>query len=171
MEAVFVCTDRVLAADGACFEAFFGDEKLLKGVFRRCKGEWEVECRGGDEGEIAWMAAVEICVAGENGSLMVGRVEMGAKRGRRRGFCLKLEEIPEESDGCDCCCCGGGDDDEGREMVRSDGEDLKEMGREDCEMEMEGVRWAVDVGIWVMCLGVGFLVSRASFGFPKKRLF
>lgn len=171
MEAVFVCTDRVLAADGACFEAFFGDEKLLKGVFRRCKGEWEVECRGGDEGEIAWVAAVEICVAGENGSLMVGRVEMGAKRGRRRGFCLKLEEIPEESDGCDCCCCGGGDDDEGREMVRSDGEDLKEMGREDCEMEMEGVRWAVDVGIWVMCLGVGFLVSRASFGFPKKRLF
>ncbi|KAM0935132.1 hypothetical protein DsansV1_C29g0208551 [Dioscorea sansibarensis] len=170
MEAVFASTDRVLAADGACFEAFFGDEKLLKGVFRRCKCEWEVECKGGDEGEIAGVAAVEIGVAGANGSVMVGRVEMGAKRGRRRGFCSKLEEIPEESDGCDCCW-GGGDDDEGREMVGSDGEDLKEMDREDCEMEIEGVRWAVDVGIWVMCLGVGFLVSRASFGFRKKRLF
>lgn len=35
---------------------------------------------------------------------------------------------------------------------------MEEIG----EVEMEGVRWAVDVGIWVVCLGVGFLVSKAS---------
>ncbi|KAJ0971088.1 hypothetical protein J5N97_019047 [Dioscorea zingiberensis] len=167
-EAVFVSTDRVLVSDGARFETLLGDEKLLKGVFRRCEGEWEMECRGGEEGEVAGVAAVEIRVAGENGAMMAERVEMGAKP-RRRWFCSRLEEIPEETDGCDCCCCGG-EDDEGWEMVESDGEDLKEMDGVDCGVEVEGVRWAVDVGIWVMCLGVGFLVSRASSGLRRKRL-
>nr|GEZ19632.1 NADP-specific glutamate dehydrogenase [Tanacetum cinerariifolium] len=86
------------------------------------------------------------------------------RRKRRRCFEGLLEEIPEQmSEGdeveeeCCCCCdCGGG----GGDAV--------------VEADVEGVRWAVDVGIWVMCLGVGvgYLVSKASSkSLRRRRLF
>ncbi|KAL9166948.1 hypothetical protein ABFS82_05G063800 [Erythranthe guttata] len=85
------------------------------------------------------------------------------RRRRRRGGCCELEEIPEEregeigSDACWCCDCGGGGGEE--EMDGGDGGVV--------EAEMEAVRWAVDVGIWVVCIGVGYLVTKAS---SSKRL-
>uniref|UniRef100_A0A6V7QTZ7 Uncharacterized protein n=1 Tax=Ananas comosus var. bracteatus TaxID=296719 RepID=A0A6V7QTZ7_ANACO len=163
-----------------------GEEKLVSGVFRRAGGGgpgWRTECRGCEEA-----VAAEVWVVGESGAVLRERVEIAAKeKGSRRrrttlglGFRSKLEEIPEESDGCK----GGADDqeeEEGRrsdsEVVGSDGWDRREEegiegGDWGLEMEMEGVRWAVDVGIWMVCLGVGLLVSRASArSFSRKRLF
>ncbi|KAJ6705358.1 putative proteinDP-SPECIFIC GLUTAMATE DEHYDROGENASE [Salix purpurea] len=55
---------------------------------------------------------------------------------------------------------------DGDERGMDGGEGEGEGGwRPDCEkveMELEGVRWAIDVGVWVMCLGVGYMVARAS---------
>uniref|UniRef100_A0A6V7QVB8 Uncharacterized protein n=1 Tax=Ananas comosus var. bracteatus TaxID=296719 RepID=A0A6V7QVB8_ANACO len=179
-------TDRVRLGDGARFEAYAGEEKVVSGVFRRAGGGgpgWRTECWGCEEA-----VAAEVWVVGESGAVLRERVEIAAEeKGRRRrrttlglGFRSKLEEIPEESDGCK----GGADDqeeEEGRrsdsEVVGSDGWDRREEegmegGDWGMEMEMEGVRWAVDVGIWVVCLGVGLLVSRASArSFSRKRLF
>ncbi|XP_020094033.1 uncharacterized protein LOC109714043 [Ananas comosus] len=184
---LFASTDRVRLGDGARFEAYAGEEKVVSGVFRLAGGGgpgWRTECRGCEEA-----VAAEVWVVGESGAVLRERVEIAAEeKGRRRrrttlglGFRSKLEEIPEESDGCK----GGADDqeeeEEGRrsdsEVVGSDGWDRREEegiegGDRGLEMEMEGVRWAVDVGIWVVCLGVGLLVSRASArSFSRKRLF
>lgn len=113
----------------------------------------------------------EIFVAAENGG--VTRETVVAKR---RRFCRKfevaLEDIPEERE-CDvvekeegldvagCCCCD-------EVESRSDGGDEVDFDQV-MEREMEGVRWAVDVGIWVVCLGVGLLVSRASARNLRRR--
>jgi hypothetical protein len=86
------------------------------------------------------------------------------RRKKSRRGCDRLEVIPEEREVVEdepdggCCCSDG----EGR---RTYGGDLEEWCGPDCEkveMELEGVRWAIDVGVWVVCLGVGFMVSRAS---------
>ncbi|KAK3018824.1 hypothetical protein RJ639_003452 [Escallonia herrerae] len=161
--------ERVRASEGVRFEVLLGDEKVLKGVFRKDgRDEWQVGCGCGLDSEVAGLkvAEAEVCVAAEGGLEMRERVEMVVNRRRRRRrrsrWCF-LEEIPEEreveaeaemeSDGCWCCC--------GEEGM--DGGDGKEGEEEEMGTEMEGVSLAVDVGIWVMCLGVGYLVSKASF--------
>ncbi|KAK2981916.1 hypothetical protein RJ640_019136 [Escallonia rubra] len=167
-EVLYVSRERVRASEGVRFEVLLGDEKVLKGVFRKDgRDEWKVECGGGLESEVVGLkvAEAEVCVAAEGGLEVRERVEMVVKRRRRRRrrksrWCV-LEEIPEEveaeaeveSDGW-CCCCG----EEGM-----DGGDGKEGEEEEMGTDMEGVSLAVDVGIWVMCLGVGYLVSRGSF--------
>ncbi|KAF5729782.1 hypothetical protein HS088_TW20G00146 [Tripterygium wilfordii] len=159
-EAIYGNRERVRAGDGIRFEVYLREEKVLKGVFRRVEeDEWRMECTCGLEREISDVAAAEACVAVEGKSAMRERVEMAVKRKRKcsnqRGF---LEDIPEgreiddESDG-QCCCCSFGDG-------KTDGGDSKE--KVDLDLDMEGVRWAVDVGIWVVSLGVGYLVSKAS---------
>ncbi|WOL10053.1 hypothetical protein Cni_G18807 [Canna indica] len=175
-EAVFASTDRVRAGEGVRFDAYVGEEKVLRGVFRRGNGGWDMELRCAAEREEVGVAAAEAWVQGEKGVSIGRRVEVaaaaqeeGRRRRRRKGFCLRLEEIPEEREGCDCLCCEGGEEEmeEGWEIVGSEGGHSKEWGGKgmngkDFELEMEGVKWAVDVGIWVMCLGVGLLVSKAS---------
>ncbi|GKC05641.1 mitochondrial proton/calcium exchanger protein-like protein isoform X1 [Tanacetum coccineum] len=92
--------------------------------------------------------------------------------GRNKVAAFKLlEEIPEqmsegEEEVEECCCCfecGGGGG--GGDKVVDYG------GDEAVEADVEGVRWAVDVGIWVMCLGVGvgYLVSKASSKSLRRR--
>ncbi|CAL9113484.1 unnamed protein product [Musa acuminata var. zebrina] len=185
--AVFASTDRVRAGEGVRFEAYVGEEKVVRGVFRRRGGVWGMECRCAAEGDAAAVAAAEVWVVGEKGVSMGQRVEVAAaleeerrKRRRRRGFCSRLEEIPEESDGCDGLCCEGGEEEEeeeegGWELEGSDDDVRKQAGGkgmegEDVALEMEGVRWGVDLGIWVMCLGVGMLVSAASNRKLRKNL-
>ncbi|EHA8592400.1 hypothetical protein COCNU_contig69484922G000010 [Cocos nucifera] len=169
-EVVYASTDRVWAGEGLRFEAYVGAEKALKGVFRRVGGVgcWRMECRWAAEAEMG-VATAEVWVAGEKGVIMREKVEMGSpavgesrrRRRKRMEFCTKLEQIPEEMDGCDCFDC---EEIEGWEVVGSDGEESEE--REGMKggdgLEMEGVKWAVDLGIWVVCLGVGLLVSTAS---------
>ncbi|XP_074586078.1 uncharacterized protein LOC141841783 [Curcuma longa] len=169
-EAVFSSADRVMAGDGVRFEVYIGEEKALGGVFRRGDGGWEMELRCSREGD-AGVAAADVWVVGEKGLSMRQRVVGGSRRGRRKGLCLRLEEIPEEEEGCPCLCCKEEEEEEeeeesGWEIVGSEEGDSKE---EDVELGLEGVRWAVDVGIWVMCLGMGLLVSRSSYRSLRRK--
>lgn len=146
-------------------------EKVLKGSFRKDENdEWTMDCKSALESELVGGEApeAEVFVALEGHVPMNEKVKMAVKRKKRnRGFLQGLEEIPEgrevatETDSCSCCCSCG------ETESGSDGGDCEEVCEEDEEkMHMEGVRWAVEVGIWVMCLGVGLLVSKAS----SKRL-
>lgn len=166
-EAVFGSRELVRVSEGVRFEVYMGEDKVLKGIFRKDGDqEWKLECKCGLEGDIvgADVSEVEVCVAVEGKIAMSERVTMVVKRKRNRRRFNGLEEIPEvreadpeiESDGCICCHCGFeiGDECEG---------DLEK------DVDVEGVRWAVDVGIWVVCLGVGFLVSKASVKSLRRR--
>lgn len=154
-KVVYGSRDRVKVSEGVRFEVYVKEEKVVKGGFRKGgSGEWRMECRCGLEGE-GVVREVEVVVGAEEG-LMKEKVEMVVRRKRR---CFEgLEEIPEqeseEEEEVECCCCECGGD------VKEDG---------GCEVEVEGVRWAVDVGIWVVCLGVGYLVSKASSKSVRRR--
>ncbi|CAK7335838.1 unnamed protein product [Dovyalis caffra] len=160
-EVVFGSRERVRVGEGVRFEVYLREERVLEGSFRRDADleKWKLECScGGDVGEVR---AEEVCVAVEGDVTLVEKV-VKRKKKSRRGF-DRLEVIPEErevvedeSDGGCCCDCDG---------WGMYGGDMEEGCGPDCEkveMEMKSVRWAVDVGVWVMCLGVGFMVSRAS---------
>ncbi|KAI3501496.1 hypothetical protein L1887_29367 [Cichorium endivia] len=166
--------EKVRVSEGARFEVYLREEKVVKGGFRKDEeGEWKMECRCGLEGEMAVeVKNVEVCVAAEGeGEVEVMREKVEMVVRRKRGRCFKgLEEIPEQqSEGEEveeycCCCCDCVGEDKDSEEYDGDGE---------VEAEVEGVKWAVDVGIWVMCLGVGvgYLVSKASSkNFRRRRL-
>ncbi|KAK9275020.1 hypothetical protein L1049_022278 [Liquidambar formosana] len=178
-DVIFGSRERVSAGEGVRFEVYLGEEKALKGIFRKDEEEeWNMECRCALEEDMVAVEVTkaEVCVAVEGHVVMSEKVEMVVKRRKkaRKGF-LGLEEIPEEreveseSEGGCCCLCGEverGSDGGDYEEESGDDKDGEEM---EMEMEMEGVRWAVDVGIWVMCLGVGYLVSKASSKSLRRR--
>ncbi|KAL6579217.1 hypothetical protein OROMI_009433 [Orobanche minor] len=145
---------------GKSFEIYVGDVKVLKGGFSKDEGEnWKMDCKcalSTNDVVVEGMKDAEVSVAADGTAVMTEKVEMVAMpmRRRRRRSC-ELEEIPEEregefgSDACWCRDCGG----------------EEQMVSEYCDMdegEMEGVRWALDLGIWVVCFGVSYLVHRAS---------
>ncbi|KAL3499085.1 hypothetical protein ACH5RR_041817 [Cinchona calisaya] len=163
--AIYGSRERLRVSEGSRFEVYASDGKVLKGIFRKDEGEnWKMDCMSsqleGDYGGglIHFLREADVCVE-VDGHVAVMRENVRKKKGR----CLEgwLEEIPEErefeSDGGCCCCC---DCDEKVGGMMDGG---------DCEMDA-AVRWAVDVGIWVMCLGVGYLVSKAScMKFSRQR--
>ncbi|GKB18613.1 hypothetical protein Tco_0852536, partial [Tanacetum coccineum] len=168
-DVVYGSRDKVKVSEGVRFEVYLREDKVVKGSFRKDEGgEWKMECKCGLEMENGDVRDVEVCVVLDDDVALKQTVEMVVKR-RKRGRCFEglLEEIPEQmSEGveveeeCCCCCeCGGGGG----------------GGDEVVEADVEGVRWAVDVGIWVMCLGVGvgYLVSKASSKslIRRRRLF
>jgi hypothetical protein len=157
---MFGSRERVRVNEGVRFEVYLREERVLEGSFRREADteKWKLECCGGG----SEVRAVEVCVAVEGHVALVKKVV--ERRNKSRRGCDRLEVIPEEREVVEdepdggCCCSDG----EGR---RTYGGDLEEWCGPDCEkveMELEGVRWAIDVGVWVVCLGVGFMVSRAS---------
>ncbi|KAK4421465.1 hypothetical protein Salat_2097100 [Sesamum alatum] len=171
--AVYVSREKVAVCEGVRFEIYAGDVKVLKGIFRKDEGEnWKIDCKlddfveGVDDAEVFVSPEGPVAVMSEKVE-MVADLLRRRRQQRRRRKCCELEEIPEEreeggygSDVCRCCECSGEEEIEG-----GDCEMEVEM-----EMEMEGMKGAVDVGIWVVCLGVGtvgYLVSRA---FSSKRL-
>lgn len=169
--------ERVRVSEGLRFEIYASDAKVVKGTIRKEEeGEnWKLEYCELRQVEEELFSEADVCVEVEGrAGVMHEKVEI-VSRGdkRRRSKCL-LEEIPEqrelelegeeeeeEEGGC-CSCCGG--DDKGEWRVQVDGGGGGDDGKmeEIVEVEMEGVRWAVDVGIWVVCLGVGLLASKAS---------
>ncbi|KAG7546373.1 hypothetical protein ISN44_As12g017430 [Arabidopsis suecica] len=160
-DVIYGSRERVRVWEGIRFEVYMSEERVIKGIFRKEEvDKWKLEC----ECEMEEEGAAEVVVAAEG---HVATATMARKHRRRRkqrvGFeCL--EEIPEEreegreSDGgvCFCTCSGGGESDDG------EGEWEEVEWTAEMESETEGMGWAVDLGIWVMCLGVGYLVSKAS---------
>ncbi|KAH0459241.1 hypothetical protein IEQ34_012055 [Dendrobium chrysotoxum] len=139
-EVVYASTDQVFASDGQRFEVNFGGEKSLKGIFQR-DVRWVLECE-----LIGLNMLMQISVVIDQGVLIRERVKL-----RRNRFCQKLSVIQE-------------DDEE--EMVESNY--LKhEHGIDDGnEVGNKGVSWAINIGILVASLGVGFFIFRA----PLKSL-
>lgn len=146
----------------------------MKGIFRKNEEDlWRLDCKCSMERELG-ISEAEVGVAGERCGVVRERVEMQARR--RNGWgCFGLEEIPEEREvdfdvyDCDCGDCGeremrsdGEGEGEDSEAEERNGTVEMEEEEEEEELGMEGVRWAVDLGIWVICLGVGILVSKAS---------
>ncbi|XP_013599321.1 PREDICTED: uncharacterized protein LOC106307030 [Brassica oleracea var. oleracea] len=155
-EAIYGCREPVRVWEGIRFEVYMSEERVVKGIFRKEDGDkWKIECECEME-----EGAAEVVVAAE-GHVATSTMARKHRRRRRRKQFECLEEIPEEreegreSDDSVCfCTCSGGESEEGEwESV----EWTAEM-----ESEAEGMGWAVDLGIWVMCLGVGYLVSKAS---------
>lgn len=164
-KVVYGSRERVKVSEGVRFEVYVKEEKVVKGGFRKDGGGgWRMECRCGLEGEGGGVVVkeVEVVVAAEEEEegVMREKVEMVVRRRKRRCF-VGLEEIPEQESEeevvGECCCC---------ECAGGGGEEEEDGG---CEVEVEGVRWAVDVGIWVVCLGVGYLVSKASSKSVRRR--
>ncbi|KFK28975.1 hypothetical protein AALP_AA7G072400 [Arabis alpina] len=154
-DVIYGSREPVRVWEGIRFEVYMSEERVVKGIFRKEEegDKWKLEC----ECEMEEEGAAEVVVGAEG---HVATSTMARRHRRRRKHFECLEEIPEEreegveSDGGFCTCSGGESDDGGEwETV----EWTAEM-----EAETEGMGWAVDLGIWVMCLGVGYLVSKAA---------
>ncbi|KAL2907014.1 tRNA pseudouridine synthase D [Bienertia sinuspersici] len=177
-DVVFASNEEICARDGVVFEVHLGENRLLHGVLRRRDdGVLTMDCKS-VLSKNCGVKEAEICVTAENGVVLKEKVEVVVKKRNKRRLCRKfevaLQEIPEEresdvaaaeaeeegSGGVCCCCCDEGDDD-----------DLTVEMQLEMEKEIEGVKWAVDVGIWAVCLGVGFFVSRASARNLRRRRF
>ncbi|KAL6543980.1 hypothetical protein OROGR_010477 [Orobanche gracilis] len=159
--------ERVAVCEGARFEIYVGDVKVLKGVFRKDEGEnWKMDCKcalSTNDVVVEAMKDAEVSVEADGTAVMTEKVEMTAMRRRRRRRSCELEEIPEEREGefgSDACWCRD-----------CDGEEQMDGGycERDVGGEMEGVSWALDLGIWVVCFGVGYLVHRRASSMKLRR--
>uniref|UniRef100_A0A0E0GFZ3 Uncharacterized protein n=1 Tax=Oryza nivara TaxID=4536 RepID=A0A0E0GFZ3_ORYNI len=157
--AAYASADRVCVAEGARFEVYAaGKDLVADGVFSRRRGGgggWRVECRRA----AAAAAVAEVVVLEEGGALMRATAKASA-RGLGCGG-TRLEGIPEEGWGCDCECGTCGDDE--WEVVGDDGE------LDTPEMEAETLTWALEMGAWAVCVGVGLLATARRF--RRKRAF
>jgi len=126
---------------------------------------WRVECRRAPVSASASVCVAEVVVLAEGGVLMRDKAR-AAGRGRMRCGATRLEGIPEEATDlggwgrCECGACG----DDGWEVVgdaSDDGEPWKHEEEE--EVKMETVRWAMEMGVWAVCLGVGLLATARRF--------
>ncbi|KAI3912412.1 hypothetical protein MKW92_015999 [Papaver armeniacum] len=176
-EVIYASREKVRVSEGVRFEVYSREDKILKGVYRKdIYDDWKLESKCVLENDPSGfkISEAEIFVSGDGDVSINEKIEIVIKRRRKNNNkrrCFKvLEEIPEdreegeekenESDGSCCCCCGGD------EMIGSDSDDGDRS--EKSETDDEGT-WAVDVGIWVMCLGVGYLVSKASSRTLRRR--
>ncbi|CAN6321763.1 unnamed protein product [Urochloa humidicola] len=176
----YASADRVAAAEGARFEVYAGKEMAAEGVFFRRRridsihgSDWRVECRRTAPGTQVAVAVAEVVVLAEGGVLMRDRARAASRRGMGLGCgATRLEGIPEEATdfgwGCHCGDCGGGDE---WEVVGEDSDDGEaETWKEEEEgVEAETVRWAMEMGVWAVCLGVGLLATARRF--RRKRAF
>lgn len=160
----YASADHVAAAEGARFEVYAGKEMAAEGVFRRRGGRaeegagWRVECRRASAPAAA--AVAEVIVLAEGGVLMRDRARAAVSRRGMGCGATRLEGIPEEATdvgwGCQCGSCG----EEEWEVVGGESDD--EAWKEE-EVEVETVRWAMEMGVWAVCLGVGLLATARRF--------
>lgn len=157
---IYGSRDRVKVSEGVKFEILMAHLKVIKGIFMNLDNRWRIDCKCALENDDLHVKGAEVCVTAAD-QLITEKVEMSVRK-RRRSCFQKLEEIPEqrevendelEFDESTCCCS------------ECEGEE------EYSNTAAEGVGWAVDVGIWVMCLGVGvgYLVSRAASSKSLRR--
>ncbi|CAM0870936.1 unnamed protein product [Alopecurus aequalis] len=164
----YASADRVSAADGARFEVFAGKELAAEGVFVRREGRaggWRVECRKPVGSPVA-----EVVVLAEGGVLVRARARASAAR--RVGCLTKLEGIPEEEASWGPCQCGACEE-EWEVVGDSDsdggsGDEWKEHEEE--AVEVETMRWALEMGAWAVCVGVGLLATARRFSRKRAAL-
>ncbi|KAI3992111.1 hypothetical protein MKX01_015002 [Papaver californicum] len=161
-EVIYASREKVIVSEGVRFEVYSREDKILKGIYRK---DIYSKCLLEDDPSGFKILEAEIFVTGD------GNVSINEKIETKRCFKV-LEVIPEDreegeekeenesDDGSCCCCCGD-------EMIGSDFEDGDCLEKSDSDDD-EGT-WAVDVGIWVMCLGVVYLVSKASSSTVRRR--
>ncbi|KAF8780370.1 hypothetical protein HU200_001482 [Digitaria exilis] len=167
----YASADHVAAAEGARFEVYAGKEMVAEGVFRfrrrpregAVEAGWRVQCRRAVAPAAAVVAA-EVVVLAEGGVLMRDRARAATSRRGIGCGATRLEGIPEEATdfgfGCGCRC-----GDEEWEVVAGESDD----GESWKEEEVETVRWAMEMGVWAVCLGVGLLATASRF--RRKRDF
>ncbi|KAK6122534.1 hypothetical protein DH2020_043712 [Rehmannia glutinosa] len=96
---IYGSRERVVVCEGARFEIYVGDVKVLKGIFRKDEGEnWKMDCKCALSANdvVEGVKDAEVSVAADGPMVMTEKVEMVAAIRRRRGRCCELEEIPEE---------------------------------------------------------------------------
>lgn len=152
---------RLRATQGLCtFQLYFGKAKqLLKGVFiKEDDHHWRLECRSRLPSHSRQISEAQLCVALEfdDGHVSMNhRVVVKPKEKIIIKHCInargwELEQIPEE-----------------KELhyynAHASESDVQQPGS-GVILDFEPLRWALDLGIWVVCLGlgVGYLVSKAS---------
>ncbi|XP_027346589.1 uncharacterized protein LOC113858249 [Abrus precatorius] len=150
---IFGSKQRVRATTQAMnFQLHAGETKLLKGVIRKHdRNNWRLECCKWELPISLSISEVELLVALDGVEPVRERVVV--KRNN------KLEDIPEET-----------------ELPSDNSADANaevEEARTNLEMDLEVLKWAMDVGIWVLCLGFGYMLSRASKPNirPPRRIF
>ncbi|KAJ1376040.1 hypothetical protein SESBI_50360 [Sesbania bispinosa] len=150
-ETVHVATTKVLK-----FQLYAGEAKMLKGAIRKDR-DWKLKCFKCElPSAFSSISEVELLV-GLDGHVPIRerviktRNNNNKHRRNRTNNKLKLEDIPEETElHIDN---QGGDAEVNREI---------EEACVHLEMDLEVLRRSLDMGIWVLCLGLGFMVSKAS---------
>lgn len=168
----YASADRVSAAEGARFEVYAGKKELAaEGAFARRNGGWRVECR---RPVASHSRVAEVLVLAEGGVLVRARARASAAR--RIGCATRLEGIPEEEPSswgpCECECGACGDE---WEMVGQSDDDgggalVDKFKEHEEEAEAETMRWALEMGAWAVCVGVGLLATARRFSRRRPAL-
>ncbi|XP_048542734.1 uncharacterized protein LOC125521714 [Triticum urartu] len=167
----YASADRVSAPEGARFEVYAGKELAAEGAFfarrRLDGGGWRVECRR-PAGSRSHTRVAEVLVLAEGGVLIRAR----ARAARRAGCATPLEGIPEEDDASSwgSCECGGACGDEWQMVGDSSSDDDDGDESKEEEVEAETMRWALEMGAWAVCVGVGLLATARRFSRRRAAL-
>ena len=158
---VFGCKQKVRAtAQVLRFQLYVGETKLLKGAIRKLEdnhhSNLKLECCKCELMPGAFsISEADLLVAFDGHVATSGKVtvkEHWMRNSKHRTNKSKLEDIPEETE-LRVDADVGVDDDANPEI---------EEAAIHLEMDLEVLRKAMDMGIWVLCLGLGFMVSKAS---------
>uniref|UniRef100_N1QT32 Uncharacterized protein n=1 Tax=Aegilops tauschii TaxID=37682 RepID=N1QT32_AEGTA len=115
----------------------------------------------GSADRVSAAEGASVLVLAEGG--VVVRARARASAARRMGCATRLEGIPEEEDApCECGACG-----DEWEMVGHVGDEFKEHEE---EVEAETMRWALEMGAWAVCVGVGLLATARRFSRRRPAL-
>ncbi|KAL1319821.1 hypothetical protein HN51_064570 [Arachis hypogaea] len=137
-EFVYASKQNVRATTNVMrFQLFDGKTKLLKGAIRI--GEDKCEVIPSILGAEIWVSLDnKVAIATKSAKTVCNNKNMIKKKS-------KLEDIPEEA-----------------ELRADDGANPEiEEAAIHLEMDLEVLRKAMDMGIWALCLGFGFMVSKS----------
>lgn len=150
-EVAFESTDRVCADDEFGFEVCVDGGRAVEGVFSRRGARWALGCRA-----VRLAVEAEVRVVTDEGFLMREKVKQ-----RRKRVCRKLPERPWEDE-----------EEKEDEQEQAEEQEMRESsdwnrwerkGKDSKERaKTRGFSWAVNVGIFVACVGVGLFVFRGS---------
>nr|AFK48495.1 unknown [Lotus japonicus] len=163
-------TVQVTTTQSLRFQLYHAETKILKGTIKRRRNEkekWKLECCNCENPSSFSISEAEFLFAIDGHAPITARFGFAAgsvpvfkhhKNKKLRRTKMNLEDIPEETE----LLCG----DDGHADTDTELEEVCDH----LEMDLQVLRKSLDVGIWVLCLGVGFMVSRASITKFRSRL-